>query len=77
MDQLRNHSAFSTLKARALITLTSHNKLKLHYHAGENPHLARTPEKQTPKVSMMHDGALSSCRVCQLFGVFFPLFFNQ
>jgi hypothetical protein len=65
MDQLRNHSAFSTLKARAGPDHTA----KLHYHAGENPHLARTPEKQTPKVSMMHDGALSSCSVCQLFFV--------
>jgi hypothetical protein len=51
MDQLRNHSAFSTLKERAGPDHTA----KLHYHAGENPHLARTPEKQTPKVSMMHD----------------------
>lgn len=44
IDQLSNHSAFSTLKARALII-----QQKLH-HAGENPHLARTPEKQTPKL---------------------------
>lgn len=74
MYQLRNHSAFSILKARALM-ITQQTKL---HHAGENPHLARTPEKQTPKVSMMHNGALSSCCVCQLFlGWSSALFFNQ
>jgi len=65
---LRNHSGVQHTKsdrARALPgDHTDTAKPKPHDHAGENPHLARTPEKQTKRQVKGGGSVHGGARVC-------------